>query len=183
MARRRCCSRRRPRDRRYCCSTPSVTSSAAAGLCFQAGLHICDDRHTSNQAVTEYCPRGQAERANMAEISESAVRGALEAVVDPLSGRNVVALGMVSGIATRGGHVAVTLEVDPARGAALEPLRQACEQAVRAVPGVLSATTVMTAERAAPPTSPNRAAPQRPQAPGGHAAHAAPGGGRIEVPG
>ena len=65
---------------------------------------------------------------------------------------------MVSGIATRGGHVAVTLEVDPARGAALEPLRQACEQAVRAMPGVLSATAVMTAERPAPSPPPAPAA-------------------------
>jgi ATP-binding protein involved in chromosome partitioning len=123
----------------------------------------------------------------MAEISESAVRGVLETVIDPASGRNVVALGMVSGIATRGGHVAVTLEVDPARGAALEPLRQACEQAVRAMPGVLSATAVMTAERAAPKPPP--------AAPGGHGHRhgerpaAAPrakttgGGGRIDVPG
>ena len=111
----------------------------------------------------------------MAEITESAVRGVLETVIDPASGRSVVALGMVSGIATRGGHVAVTLDVDPARGAALEPLRQACEQAVRAMPGVLSATAVMTAERAAPkPTPP----PQRP-----HAHGQAPGGGRIDVPG
>jgi ATP-binding protein involved in chromosome partitioning len=117
----------------------------------------------------------------MAEISESAVRGVLETVIDPASGRNVVALGMVSGIATRGGHVAVTLEVDPARGAALEPLRQACEQAVRAMPGVLSATAVMTAERAAPPTSPNKPPPP-PQRPHAHG-QAAAGGGRIEVPG
>jgi len=79
---------------------------------------------------------GKRERANLAEISESAVRGVLETVIDPASGRSVVALGMVSGIATRGGHVAVTLDVDPARGAALEPLRQACEQAVRGMPGV-----------------------------------------------
>src|SRR4029079_15083069 len=110
----------------------------------------------------------------MAEITESAVRSVLETVIDPASGRNVVALGMVSGIATRGGHVAVTLEVDPARGAALEPLRQACEQAVRAMPGVLSATAVMTAERAAP----RPAAPQPPRT--GHGP-AAPN--RIEVPG
>jgi ATP-binding protein involved in chromosome partitioning len=124
----------------------------------------------------------------MAEISESAVRGVLETVIDPASGRNVMALGMVSGIATRGGHVAVTLEVDPARGAALEPLRQACEQAVRAMPGVLSATAVMTAERAAPKPPP-------PSAPGGHGHHhgerpaggpgakTTGGGGRIDVPG
>ena len=120
----------------------------------------------------------------MAEIGESAVRSVLETVIDPASGRNVVALGMVTSIATRGGHVAITLEVDPARGAALEPLRQACEQAVRAMPGVLSASAVMTAERMAGPTP----QPGRPQPPAGHAHHhehqqGRPGGGRIEVPG
>jgi ATP-binding protein involved in chromosome partitioning len=113
----------------------------------------------------------------MAEISESAVRSVLETVIDPATGKNVVALGMVSGIATRAGHVAVTLEVDPARGKTLEPLRQACEQAVRALPGVLSASAVLTAERASP----------KPAArPAGHShghGQAAPGGGRIDVPG
>lgn len=118
----------------------------------------------------------------MAEVTETAVRGVLDAVIDPATGRSVVALGMVGGIATRAGHVAITLDVDPTRGSALEPLRQACEQAVRAMPGVLSATAVMTAERAA--------APARPPAPAGHGhAHPAPGGkttgggGRIDVPG
>jgi ATP-binding protein involved in chromosome partitioning len=120
----------------------------------------------------------------MAEITESTVRKVLDTVMDPVTGRSVAALGMVSGVVTRAGHVAVTLEVDPARGTALEPLRQACEQAIRAMPGVLSATAVMTAERAAPPP---------PQAQGGHHGHShshgAPaakttgGGGRIDVPG
>src|SRR6185312_404544 len=101
--------------------------------------------------------------------------------------------GMVSGVATRGGHVAITLDVDPARGASLEPLRQACEQAVRAMPDVLSATAVMTAERAAPPP------PPPPVARGGHGhghshgpaaagdrtpgAKTTGGSGRIDVPG
>ncbi len=118
----------------------------------------------------------------MAEVTETAVRDVLDAVIDPATGRSVVALGMVGGIATRAGHVAITLDVDPTRGSALEPLRQACEQAVRAMPGVLSATAVMTAERAA--------APARPPAPAGHGhTHPAPGGkttgggGRIDVPG
>jgi ATP-binding protein involved in chromosome partitioning len=119
----------------------------------------------------------------MADITESAVRSVLETVVDPVTAKSVVALGMVSGIATRGGHVAVTLDVDPSRGAALEPLRQACEQAVRTLPGVLSATAVLTAERAAPaaPPAPRRgpaAGPSRPA----HA-HGPASGGRIEVPG
>jgi len=117
----------------------------------------------------------------MAEISETAIRKVLDTIIDPVTGRSVAALGMVSGIATRAGHVAITLDVDPARGTALEPLRQACEQAIRAMPGVLSATAVMTAERAAPPPPP---------APGGHHGHShgpaaktTGGGGRIDVPG
>jgi len=102
----------------------------------------------------------------MAEITESAIRKVLETVIDPATGKSVAALGMVGGVATRGGHVAITLDVDPARGTALEPLRQACEQAVRAMPGVLSATAVMTSERAAPP----------PPAPAAHAhGHGTPG--------
>jgi len=127
----------------------------------------------------------------MAEISESAIREVLDTVIDPVTGRSVAALGMVSGVATRAGHVAVTLEVDPARGTALEPLRQACEQALRAMPGVLSATAVMTSERAAPPPPPPSRSPRAP-ADHGHAhghSHGAPaakttgGGGRIDVPG
>ena len=112
----------------------------------------------------------------MAEISEAAVRKVLESVIDPASSRSVVALGMVGGIATRGGHVAITLEVDPARGTALEPLRQRCEDAVRAMPGVLSATAVMTSERPAqrPPPSPP---------PTGPAQKTTGGPGRIDVPG
>ena len=117
----------------------------------------------------------------MAEVTESAIRKVLETVIDPASGAGVPASGLLGGIATRGGHVAITLNVDPARGAALEPLRQACEQAVRAMPGVLSATAVLTAERPAPP------APARPGQGHGHshgpAAKTTGGGGRIDVPG
>ncbi|TAJ87080.1 iron-sulfur cluster carrier protein ApbC [Reyranella sp.] len=120
----------------------------------------------------------------MAEISESAIRSVLDTVIDPATGRSVAALGMVGGIATRGGHVAITLDVDPSRGTALEPLRQACEQAVRAMPGVLSATAVMTSERPAtpPPPAPGGRGPAHghSHAPGGKTTG---GGGRIEVPG
>jgi ATP-binding protein involved in chromosome partitioning len=117
----------------------------------------------------------------MAEISESAVRKVLETVTDPASGKNVVALGMVGGVATRGGHVAITLDVDPTRGTALEPLRQACEQAVRAMPGVLSATAVMTSERPAPTPPPAPAAHAHGR--GTPTAKTTGGTGRIDVPG
>ena len=118
----------------------------------------------------------------MAEISESAVRDVLDTVIDPATGRSVAALGMIGGIAVRAGHVAITLDVDPSRGTALEPLRQACEQAVRSMPSVLSATAVMTSERPAPapPPSPSRAPAHGRGTPG---AKTTGGAGRIEVPG
>ncbi len=121
----------------------------------------------------------------MADITEGAVRTALDTVIDPASGRSVVAAGMVSNISTRGGHVAITLDVDPARGPALEPLRQACEQAVRGLPDVLSVTAVMTAERAAaaPKPAPAGRASGPAHAHGPAQGQPAPGGGRIEVPG
>ena len=127
----------------------------------------------------------------MAEITESAVRQALETVIDPATGKSVVASGLVGGIAIRGGHVAVTLEVDPARGTALEPLRQASEQAVRNLPGVLSATAVMTAERQAPAAAPRQGPGHdhgHDHGPGhghghGPAAKTTGGDGRIDVPG
>jgi ATP-binding protein involved in chromosome partitioning len=124
----------------------------------------------------------------MAEITESAVRKVLQAVIDPATAKNVVAQGMVGGIAVRGGHVAVTLDVDPARGTALEPLRQACEQAVRAMPGVLSATAVMTSERPAPAAPASHAHEHEhgrghAHRQGAPAAKTTGGGGRIDVPG
>src|SRR6185312_1022549 len=47
------------------------------------------------------------------------------------------------------GHVAFAIEVEPARAARLEPLRRAAEQAVDALPGVLSVSAVLTAQRPA----------------------------------
>ena len=88
----------------------------------------------------------------MSEITEQAVRDALRGVREG-DGADIVAAGMVSGIAVRGGHVNISINVDPTRGPVLEPLRQAAEKAIAALPGVLSATAVLTAERAAAPAA------------------------------
>jgi ATP-binding protein involved in chromosome partitioning len=83
------------------------------------------------------------------------VLDALKQVVDPQQGRDIVSLGMISGLTLRDGHALFSIEVDPARGAAMEPVRLAAERAVAALPGILSVTAVLTAHRAAP------AAPRR----------------------
>lgn len=102
-------------------------------------------------------------------VTEAAVREALGKVRDDERGGDLIGLGMISGLTLRDGHVLFSIEVDPQRGPALEPLRQAAEKAVAAIPGVLSVTAVLTAHRGSGPAAP--AAPQgaqaRPAAPGG----------------
>ena len=91
----------------------------------------------------------------MADVSEAAVLAALKAIADPERGGNIVDLGMVSGLALRAGHVAFSIEVERARAPKLEDLRRAAERAVEALPGVLSVSAVLTAER---PSAPAKAA-------------------------
>jgi len=83
----------------------------------------------------------------MAEAGVDDIERALMAVRDPVSGENVVAAGMISGLTRRNNHVSFSIEVPAARGPLSEPLRRACEDAVNAVPGILSVTAVLTAHR------------------------------------
>ena len=84
----------------------------------------------------------------MAQVSEAQVLDTLRTVNDPERGKDIVSLGMLSGLVVRDGNVAFSIEVDPKRGAQAEPLRHAAEKAVEALPGVLSVTAVLTAHRA-----------------------------------
>jgi ATP-binding protein involved in chromosome partitioning len=84
----------------------------------------------------------------MAEVTADQVRAALSRVIDPDQGKDVVSLGMISGIVIKSGNVGFAVEVAAADGKRKEPLRRACEEAVNTIPGVLSVTAVLTAERA-----------------------------------
>jgi len=86
----------------------------------------------------------------MATATERQILDALRRVADPDRGADIVSLGMVSGVVIRDGNVAFAIEVEPERGARLEPLRKAAEKAVEALPGVLSVTAVLTAQAVAP---------------------------------
>ena len=83
----------------------------------------------------------------MSAISEAAVLEALTAVRDPARDQDIVALGMISGLVIKDGNVGFAIEVDPRKGAAMEPLRKAAEKAVYDLAGVTSVTAVLTAER------------------------------------
>ncbi len=113
----------------------------------------------------------------MAEPSRDDILAVLSRIIDPDKGRDVVSLGMVQGLVVRNGHVGLSLEIEPKEAGRKAPLRQACEEAVAKLEGVLSATVVLTAERAqsAGPTAPAPhgrpaaapgARPSRPELPG-----------------
>ena len=114
----------------------------------------------------------------MARVSEDEVLEALRRVGDPARDGNVVDLGMITGLAVRDGNVAFSIEIEPERAPEMESLRRACEQVVAGLPGTLSVTAVLTAERAAPPQQ----QPQAQEAPR-IGRHGSPGNQKLELPG
>ena len=81
----------------------------------------------------------------MAEVENDKILKALEKIVDPDKGQDIVSLDMISGIVCQNGNIGFTIEVDAGRGKKMEPLRLAAEKAVMAIPGVISVTAVLTA--------------------------------------
>ncbi|TCZ64414.1 Mrp/NBP35 family ATP-binding protein [Roseicella aquatilis] len=119
----------------------------------------------------------------MGESLVEAVRQALRSVRDPSSGRDVVEAGMVQGLAARDGLVQFALAVPRERAREMEPLRLAAEKAAAGVPGVLSATAVLTAHRepqGPKPGGTGRAGP--PPAGHAHPPKAPPGQGGMLLP-
>jgi ATP-binding protein involved in chromosome partitioning len=122
----------------------------------------------------------------MATVHESQVWKALEGVVDPDRGRDVVSAGMIAGVTVKDNHVSFAIQVDAGHAERKEGVRRACEKAVDALPGVLSVTAVLTAERPAPAAAVRQQSGQGGHA-HGHGAHGHGGqaglGTKPELPG
>jgi len=89
----------------------------------------------------------------MTVVTEKGILEALAGVVDPDKGADIVGLGMVSGVVIKDGHVAFAIEVEAERGPRLEPLRRQAEDVVHRLPGVVTVSAVLTAERPAAPAA------------------------------
>ncbi|MEX2617453.1 MAG: iron-sulfur cluster carrier protein ApbC [Alphaproteobacteria bacterium] len=96
----------------------------------------------------------------MPKVTQEQVLNALKTVVDPAKSRDIVSLGMISGMVIKDGNIGFSVEIDPSRAEQFEPVRQAAEAAVDALPGVLSVTAVLTAHSEARQPAPQQA-PQR----------------------
>ena len=89
-------------------------------------------------------------------LDEETVLDALRGVKDQQSGNNIVDASMIKGLQiSPDGDVLFMVEVDASRGAAMEPLRQSAEDAVRAIKGVSKVTAILTAEKKAEPKVPD----------------------------
>ena len=118
-------------------------------------------------------------------VNLETVLATLRGVIHPETGTDIVSAGMVQGLAVKGATVGFSIEVDPRRGARLEPMRKAAEDAVRALPGVQEARVVLTAHRPASGAGAKPAAGTPPSlkatgAGTGQAPPPAPNAGRIE---
>ena len=83
----------------------------------------------------------------MSNLTTDDVLAALKSVIDPAQNKDVVALGMIQGLAVKDGHISFALEVAAEDGRTKEPLRLACEKAALALKGARSVTAVLTAHR------------------------------------
>jgi len=120
----------------------------------------------------------------MPSALETAIRAALDAVKDPVSGKGLHASGRISGLVVRpDGKVGFVLET--ASGAADEPLRKSAEAAAAGVPGVSAVTAVLTAEASTGartvPASPARAPPPPGPAPAARSDITRPARGIVAV--
>jgi len=111
----------------------------------------------------------------------AALRVALRAIIDPASGLDIVAAGLVEGIELRGGLVQVALLTDRAHAAKMEPVRKAAEVLLGRQPGVVNAAVVLTAQKPAQGAAPSAPAPGAHQH-GGHQ-HGAPAAGGPQAGG
>jgi ATP-binding protein involved in chromosome partitioning len=104
---------------------------------------------------------GWKENETMTLLTEKEVLEHLKPVLPP---------GMAPAVSVQEGHVMLVLEVDPAKGGQMEPLRRKAEDTIRALPGVTSVKAILTAEKNSPPPKPaiksaQNKPPPRPVAP------------------
>jgi len=97
--------------------------------------------------------------------ARDSVLDALKAVVDPVSGQDIVAAGLVRALSVEGGSVRFVIEVDPAQAQTMEPVRAEAEARIKALGGVDQVSAMLTAHSAKAPPDLKPAAKAAPAGP------------------
>ena len=96
-------------------------------------------------------------------LSREQVLETLKTVVDPQSGANLVASGMMRGLTVSADMVRFAMEIDPRRTEEMEKLRQEAENKLKQLEGCADAKIVMTAHSDSPtPEAKSEPTPIRP---------------------
>ena len=90
----------------------------------------------------------------MSTVSDTQIRDALDAVIAPGETQSLIASDRIQGLVIRNGNIGFSIEVDGLTGESVNAVKETAEAAVRAVPGVLSVTCVLTAHKASPKEKP-----------------------------
>ena len=98
-----------------------------------------------------------------APLTKEAVVAVLDAILDPKSGQGLVASGVAQGLTVAADRAGFVIEVAPSDTALYAPVRDAAEAALRAMPGMVKVSVILTAE-AAPPAPSRRGASLSPAA-------------------
>ncbi|MGF1444989.1 MAG: Mrp/NBP35 family ATP-binding protein [Pikeienuella sp.] len=107
---------------------------------------------------------------------------ALGRIIDPGTGKDLVTADMAKAISVKDGAVSFVIEVDPAKGAQMEPIRAAAAAAVEKLPGVTRVSAILTAHSSEPQPSrgPTPKGPPPDLGAGGRRKPAAPADKRIK---
>ncbi len=99
-------------------------------------------------------------------VTRDQILAALSAIQNPFSGKDIVADDTVRALTIDGDAVRFVMEVAADQGQAMEPVREAAEKTVAALPGVGSASVLLTAHSApsAPPDLSGRKTAPTPEA-------------------
>lgn len=95
-------------------------------------------------------------------LTEKRVRDALGTVMNPVTGSDLVASGVVESVKVKDGNVTVILAIDPKTLDAMEVAGKECEAAVGKLSGVKEVRIALTAHREGPakePSAPRNAVP------------------------
>ena len=83
----------------------------------------------------------------MSSVNESDIHDALRVIKAADEAQDIIAAERVQGLVIKDGNIGFSLDVGGLNPDIVTDLKEAAEQAVRAVKGVLSVTCVMTAHR------------------------------------
>ena len=87
------------------------------------------------------------------DLLQTELEKVLSNITNTDSDENIMEAGLVKGLQVKDGHALFTLEVDPARGAEMEDLRQSAENAAKSVEGINKVTAILTARKSAAPNA------------------------------